>query len=84
MKRAILVFISSVRQAFDRALSEPCDRRAVLYWLARLYSHHGYFIEASEALEQMAALSPLSPEVCRLYGEVCWWRDNDHYICWVL
>jgi len=75
---------NSARQVFDRALFEARDRGAVLYWLARLYAHHGYFVEASEALEQMAALGTLSPEACRLYGEVCWWRDNDHYICWVL
>jgi len=75
---------NSARQAFDRALAEAHDRRAVLYWLARLYAHHGYFAESAEALEQMAALCTLSPEVCRLYGEVRWWRDNDHYICWVL
>jgi tetratricopeptide (TPR) repeat protein len=75
---------NSARQAFDQALTEAHDRGAVFYWLARLYAHHGYFAEAAEALEQMASLGPLSPEACRLYGEVCWWRDNDHYICWVL
>ncbi|MFQ6014060.1 MAG: tetratricopeptide repeat protein [Anaerolineae bacterium] len=75
---------NAARRAFDQALAEAHDWRAVLYWLARLYAQHGYFVEAAEALEQMAALGPLSPEACRLYGEVCWWRDNDQYICWVL
>lgn len=75
---------NAARQAFDQALAEAKDRRAVLYWLSRLYAHHGYFAEAAEALEQMAALGSLSPEVCRFRGEVRWWRDNDQYICWVL
>lgn len=75
---------NSARQAFERALADARDRRAVLYWLARLYAHHGYFAEAAETLEQMADLDALSPEECRLYGEVRWWRDNGHYICWVL
>jgi hypothetical protein len=75
---------NSARQIFDSALAEARDRRAVLYWLARLYAHHGYFVEAAEAIEQMADLDSLSPEECRLYGEVCWWRDNNQYICWVL
>jgi len=75
---------NAARHAFDRAIAEAHDRRSVLYWLARLYARHGYFAEAAEALEQIAALGPLSSEACRLYGEVCWWRENDHYICWVL
>jgi len=74
----------AARRAFDQALAEAHDQRAVLYWLARLYAHHGYFAEAAETLEQMAAQEPLAPEARRLYGEVRWWRDNDHYICWVL
>ena len=72
------------RAAFDQALAEADDKAAVLWWLGKIYAHHGYFAEAVEALEQMAALGPLSPEARRLYGEVRWWRDNDRYICWVL
>jgi len=75
---------AAARQSFDQALAAAHDRRTVLYWLARLYAQHGYFAEAAETLEQMAALAPLSAEARRLYGEVRWWRDNDRYICWVL
>jgi tetratricopeptide (TPR) repeat protein len=71
----------AAHRTFDHALAEAHDRQAMLYWLARLYAHHGYFAEAAETLEQMAALGPLSPEARRLYGEVRWWRDNDQYIC---
>jgi cytochrome c-type biogenesis protein CcmH/NrfG len=58
--------------------------RNSLWWLGKIYAHHGYFTEAVEALEQMAALASLSPDAHRLYGEARWWRDNDHYICWAL
>jgi len=70
--------------AFDQALAAADDKAAVLWWLGKIYAHHGYFAEAAETLGQMAALSPFSPDVRRLYGEVRWWRDNDRYICWVL
>lgn len=75
---------AAAQVAFDQALAAADDKTAVLWWLGKVYAQHGYFAEAAEALEQMAALSSLSPEARRLYGEVRWWRDNDHYICWVL
>ncbi|GEM_PF-2487712 len=49
-----------------------------------LMGEEGAYAEAVETLERMAALAPLSPDARRLYGEARWWRDNDHYICWVL
>jgi len=75
---------AEARATFDQALAEAEDKAAVLWWLSKIYAHHGYFAEAVEALEQMAALAPLSAEARRLYGEARWWRDNDRYICWVL
>ncbi|MBC8448091.1 MAG: tetratricopeptide repeat protein, partial [Chloroflexi bacterium] len=75
---------AAARAAFDQALAAADDKAAVLWWLGKIYAHHGYFAEAAETLELMADLGPLSPEARRLYGEVRWWRDNDRYICWVL
>ena len=75
---------AEARAAFDQALAAADDKAAVLWWLGKIYAHHGYFAEAAETLELMAALSPFSPEARRLYGEARWWRDNDRYICWVL
>jgi len=75
---------AEARAAFDQALAAAEDKAAALWWLGKIYAHHGYFVEAVETLEQMAALSPLSPDARRLYGEVRWWRDNGCYICWVL
>jgi tetratricopeptide (TPR) repeat protein len=75
---------AAAQAAFDQALAAADDKAAVLWWLGKIYAHHGYFAEAVEVLEQMAALRPLLPEALRLYGEVHWWRDNDRYICWVL
>ncbi len=75
---------AEARVAFDQALAAAEDKAAVLWWLGKIYAQHGYFAEAAETLEQMAALRPLSSDARRLYGEVRWWRDNDRYICWVL
>lgn len=75
---------AEARVAFDQALAAADDKTSVLWWLGKIYAQHGYFAEAAETLEQMAALSSLSPDARRLYGEVRWWRDNDRYICWVL
>ena len=75
---------AEAQAAFDQALAAADDKAAVLWWLGKIYAHHGYFAEAVETLELMAAFGPLSPDARRLYGEVRWWRDNDRYICWVL
>ena len=75
---------AAARAAFDQALAAADDKAAILWWLGKIYAHHGYFAEAVETLELMADPGPLSPEARRLYGEARWWRDNDCYICWVL
>lgn len=66
-----------------RARCPAGQRDALLWWLARLYAHYGFFEESAAMLTALRVSGPGDADVQRLWAEVTWWRDNGKWLPWI-
>ncbi len=73
----------AMRQAFDGALAHAHDKLAVMWYLARLYADKAFFADSAALLIALLSAGSISRDVQRLYAEMVWWRDQNHWLPWV-
>ncbi len=73
------------RAAFAEAEAACAERRALTWYLARLYADHGFFAECLETLEQLKVLDEagFSSAAYQLWIEVSWWHTYGWQVPWL-